>query len=72
MTKAKEETFRPEVIDEILKGYKGPEDFWGLIKELKKAIIIRSLEGEMECHLGYGKHDKAPGENRRNPTTARS
>lgn len=29
MTKAKEGTFKPEILDEILKGYKGPENFCG-------------------------------------------
>lgn len=66
MTKVKEAIFSPEIIDAILKDYKGPEDFWGLIKDLKTAVINRALEGEMEHHLGYSKHSKAPETNRRN------
>ncbi len=38
----------------------------GLIKQLMKAAIEGMLEGEMEDHLGYVKHDKALTTNSRN------
>jgi hypothetical protein len=61
MTDTKEERKRQEqLIDELLKDYKGPESFWGqsgLYAELKKKIIERTLNAEMDHHLGYTKHD---------------
>jgi putative transposase len=49
-----------QLIDELLKDYKGPESFWGesgLFGQLKKKIIERSLDAEMDDHLGYTMHD---------------
>lgn len=61
MTKQTEEQKRrDELIDELLKGYQGPDSFWGqsgLFTQLKKRIIDRTLEAEMDHHLGYTKHD---------------
>ena len=57
-------SFNPTLIDEILKDYdyQNPEELIGsngLLKQLKKAIIERALEGEMTHHLGYSKSDVA-------------
>jgi transposase-like protein len=55
-----EQKRRDELIDELLKDYKGPESFWGqsgLFAQLKKRIIDRTLDAEMDNHLGYTKHD---------------
>jgi transposase-like protein len=49
-----------QLIDELVKGYKGPESFWGetgIFAQLKKKIIERTLHAEMDNHLGYSKHD---------------
>jgi putative transposase len=49
-----------QLIDELLKEYKGPESFWGetgIFAQLKKKIIERTLHAEMDNHLGYTKHD---------------
>ena len=49
-----------QLIDELLKDYSGPESFWGesgLYAQLKKKIIERTLNAEMDHHLGYTKHD---------------
>lgn len=49
-----------QLIDELLKDYKGPESFWGqtgIFAQLKKKIIERTLDAEMDSHLGYTKHD---------------
>ena len=49
-----------QLIDEFLKDYKGPESFWGetgIFAQLKKKIIERTLDAEMDNHLGYTKHD---------------
>lgn len=51
---------KQQLIDELLKDYDGPESFWGeagLFAQLKKQIVERALDAEMDEHLGYGKHD---------------
>ena len=55
-----QEKRKQELIDELLKDYDGPESFWGksgLFAQLKKRIIERTLDVEMDNHLGYSKHD---------------
>src|SRR5215813_2516616 len=55
-------TIDNEVIDELLKGYKKPEEIIGekgLLKQLTKAILERAMQAEMSEHLGYEKHDPA-------------
>ena len=52
----------PELLDELLKDYKSPEDMFGddgLLQQLTKAVVERALQGEMTHHLGYEKHDPA-------------
>jgi hypothetical protein len=63
-----------DVLDELMKNYKGPDDITGpdgLIKQLSKALIERAMQAELTDQLGYEKHD--PGnkstENRRNGTS---
>ena len=49
----------PDLIDELLKDYKKPEDITGdngLLKQLTKAIIERALESELTHELGYKKY----------------
>lgn len=63
--------FTKEVLDEILKDYHGPDDFYGpegIMKQLTKALVERTMEVELTEHLGYEKHDqnKKPTANRRN------
>jgi putative transposase len=51
-----------ELIDNLLKDYKNPEDLVGengLLKELTKRLLERAMSAEMTAHLGYGKHDVA-------------
>lgn len=64
MTKKKQTTIRPEILDELLQGCStlptqedlfGPE---GVIKQLSKALIERCLEAELSTHLGYEKHER--------------
>jgi len=53
---------KPELIDELLKGYEKPEDIIGengLLKRLTKLLLERALNAEMTHHLGYQKHDPA-------------
>jgi putative transposase len=52
----------PELLDELLKDYKKPEDLLGqdgLLQQLTKALVERALNGELTYHLGYQKHDNA-------------
>jgi putative transposase len=47
-------TFRPELIDELLKGYRNPEDLMGasgIFKQLSKALIERCLSAELDTHI---------------------
>jgi putative transposase len=49
----------PKLLDELLKGYKKPEDLWGekgIFGQIQKAMMERILEDEMKFHLGYDKH----------------
>src|SRR5215471_5755666 len=53
---------RDEVIEELLQGYRSPEDLLGeegLFKELKKRLLERALGAELTEHLGYEKGDPA-------------
>jgi len=63
-----------EVLDELLKGYKGPDDLTGpdgLLKQLTKALVERAMQAEITDHLGYEKGDQGPKTtgNRRNGAT---
>src|SRR5438067_12032221 len=51
-----------ELLDELIKDYKKPEDLigeTGLLKQLTKALIERAMGAELTHHLGYEKHDPA-------------
>lgn len=51
--------FPPEVLDELLKDCKTPEEMFGsagLLQQLTKALIERSLKAELTHHLGYKPH----------------
>jgi putative transposase len=53
---------RKEVLDELIRDYKKPEDLigeTGLLKQLTKALVERALGAELTHHLGYEKHDPA-------------
>jgi len=55
-----QEKQKQKLIDELLRDYDGPESFWGksgLFAQLKKRIIERVLDAEMDNHLGYTRHD---------------
>jgi transposase-like protein len=68
--------FSKEVLDEILKDYHGPDDFYGpegIMKQLTKALVERTMEAELTGHLGYEKHDQGEktSANRQNGKTAK-
>jgi transposase-like protein len=54
-----EKTVSDELIDELLKQGRKPEDIHGLLKQLTKAVVERAMRAEMNEHLGYEKHDPA-------------
>ena len=49
-----------ELLDDLMKNYKKPEDLIGengLLKKLTKALVERAMKVELTDHLGYPKHD---------------
>jgi transposase-like protein len=68
--------FSKKLLDEILKDYHGPDDFYGpsgIMKQLARALVERTMEAELTCHLGHEKHDQGEKTitNRRNGKTAK-
>jgi putative transposase len=62
-------TIRNELLDELLQGYKKPEDLMGedgIIKQLTKALVERCLNAEIEHHMSLSKADPKSPKNRRN------
>jgi len=56
------DTIDNELIDNLLKNYKKPEDLVGengLLKQLTKQLLERAMAAEMTEHVGYDKHDAA-------------
>ena len=69
-------TISNELLDELLKGCKRPEDLLGdagLMKELKVRLMERMLGAELTAHLGYEAGAVPPAEqsNRRNEVAAK-
>lgn len=55
-------TIDNELIDNLLKDYKKPEDILGesgLLSQLTKRLLERAMAAEMTAHVGYEKHDVA-------------
>jgi len=70
-------TIDNELIDNLLKGYKKPEDLIGengLLKQLTKQLLERAMSAEMTAHVGYEKHDSTGNNtgNSRNGTSAKT
>jgi putative transposase len=71
-------TISKEVLDELIKDYKNPEDLlgeYGLLRQLTKALLERAMEAELKHELGFEKHDRRslkPTDNRRNGTSAKT
>jgi transposase-like protein len=56
-------TFRLELLDELLKDYKNPEDLLGkdgLLKQLSAALVERCLNAEMDYHLEEERNEPNP------------
>ena len=71
-------TIRKEILDELIRDYKNPEDLLGengLLKQLTKALLERAMNAELTHELGFEKYDKSSGKensNRRNGTTTKT
>jgi putative transposase len=70
-------TIDNELIDNLLKDYKKPEDLMGengLLKQLTKRLLERAMAAEMTAHVGYDKHDVTGNNtgNSRNGTSAKT
>jgi putative transposase len=73
----KKKEIRQELLEELLREYKNPEDLIGeegLLKQLTKALLEKVMSTELTHELGYEKHDKeaTKGKNRRNGTTKKT
>ncbi len=58
----KRKEIEDEIIDNLLKDYKEPEDLIGengLLKELTKRLLERAMSAELTEHVGYDKYDPA-------------
>src|SRR3989339_1082825 len=63
---------RDEILEELLKEYKKPEDLLGksgIFKELQKRLLEKAMQGELTNHLGYEKNGKKVSDNARNGKT---
>lgn len=58
----KEELFN----DDFLKQFKTGDELNGFLRELQKRGIEKMLEGELDGHLDYEKHERSKGNNSRN------
>ena len=70
----KDKSIDNELIDNLLKNYKKPEDLVGengLLKQLTKQLLERAMAAEMTEHVGYEKHD-AIGNNSGNSRNGKS
>jgi putative transposase len=70
-------TIDNELIDQLLKGYKKPEDLigeTGLLKQLTKQLLERAMSAEMTARVGYEKHNSTGNNtgNSRNGTSAKT
>lgn len=52
--------------DEFLKQFKTGEDLNDFLAQLQKRGLEKILEGELDAHLGYDKHEKSTSSNSRN------
>lgn len=67
-------TIENELIDNLLKDYKKPEDLLGengLLKQLTKQLLERAMAAELTEHVGYEKHE-ATGRNSGNSRNGKS
>lgn len=57
--RSKKVAITEELLDELIRDYKKPEDLIGengLLKQLTKRLLERAMQAEMSDHLGYDRH----------------
>ncbi len=62
MTKTMTDRIDLDLVDQLLKDYKQPEDILGengILKQFTKALLERAMQVEMSEHLGYERHDSS-------------
>ena len=57
--------------DDFLKQFKTGDELYGFLAELQKRGIEKMLEGELDAHLGYEKHDRKTTDNVPNGTSSK-
>src|SRR5205823_14788439 len=68
-------TIDNELIDDLLKDYKKPEDLRGengLLKQLTKRLLERAMAAELTEHVGYEKQHDPVGNNSGNSRNGKS
>lgn len=60
-----------ELTDAFLKQLKTGDQLNNFLAQLQKRGIEKILEGELDAHLGYNKHEKSNSDNARNGTTSK-
>ncbi len=66
---------REELLEELLGGVDDPSELFGpggLMKELMGRLVEKSLQTELDQHLGYDKNEARPADNARNGTTPKT
>lgn len=72
--RTEEERKADEMMDDLLRNYKTPEEIMGeggLLAQLTKKLLERAMAAELTEHVGYEKHDRA-GRNSGNSRNGRS
>jgi putative transposase len=74
MTKTKKNPLLEEALDTLIKGRDqwDSSSFSDLFHDIKKQLLERILEKEIETQLGYEKHGAMVGDNRRNGTSEKT
>ena len=58
MVRKKQEVSRREtLLNELASECESPEEFMDLLSDLKKSLLEKALDAEMDHHLGYRKHE---------------
>lgn len=59
-------TSHPDILDELLKGCKTPDDVDNLHAQLLQRMINWAHDADLESHLGYGKGERTEDQRRTN------
>ena len=51
---------------DFLKQFKTGEELYSFLSQIQKRGVEQLLEGELDAHLGYEKHQQRPDDNARN------